>query len=195
MRSIVRPFIIEYKTRSPKSLSQLQDTTDVSAAGAPKPGFLDGSDFFATRSGHFNGYAAAMKAADAVFARIAPAAPALGETPPSVAPVGRVLPSLIESVDPLAIQLPETDDAPRRSPVKRKTGAASPVPPKIPPVAEPQGVTMLDSLEPVTTKAPADISVDATPDRERRSVRKRRLLDAALKPGETWKRRLSRSAR
>ncbi len=37
--------------------------------------------------------------------------------------------------------------------------------------------------------------IAAAPDRERRSIHKRRLLDAELKAGEKWKRRLCRAAR
>jgi hypothetical protein len=49
-----------------------------------------------------------------------------------------------------------------------------------------------DSVEQPATKVVPEISI--APDHERRSLQKRRILDASLKAGEKWKRRPCKAA-
>jgi hypothetical protein len=138
-----------------------------------------------------------MKAADAVFGRSGAVA-AEPIAPPS-APTGRVLPSLIESVA-LAVPSTEIEEKPRRGRVARKAEMApairvkSRMRPKTPTV-RPESVAPQDFVEPAAIVLPPDRPTAAEPDREPRSLRKRRLLDAELKAGEKWKRRLCKAAR
>ena len=50
-------------------------------------------------------------------------------------------------------------------------------------------------MEQAPTSIPPDTSIATAPERELRSLKKRRLLDANLKAGEKWKRRLCKAAR
>jgi hypothetical protein len=172
------------------------------------PAFLDVGVFTASRSGQGDDYETAMKAADAVFGRsdaVAPEPIAL-----SNAPTGRVLPSLIENIDTLALDSTEAEEKPRRGRVGRKAQTASPIRVKShmrPEVmrteivrpktltARPESVAPQDFVKPAAIVLPSNTPTAAEPDREPRSVRKRRLLDAELKAGEKWKRRLCRAAR
>jgi hypothetical protein len=52
---------------------------------------------------------------------------------------------------------------------------------------------MQDSVEQSATKISPETLI--APDHERRSTQKRRILDASLKAGEKWKRRLCKAAR
>ena len=96
MRPTVRPFKIEFKTRSSRSTPMRPPTNDAGKDRAT-PSFLDANVFTAGRNNHANDYEAARKAAEAVFGRSVPAAPRPETNPPLNAPVGRVLPSLIEN--------------------------------------------------------------------------------------------------
>ncbi len=192
MRHNVRPFKIEFKNRLSRSTPMRSPTGDDSGKDRATPSFLDVGVFTAVRGSHANGYGDAMKAADALFARSALAAPAPETVPLSTA--GRVLPSLIENGDVLAFRLAEADQKPDRSRVARKAKAASPVRPKKPTV-QPESVVTQVSAEQAATEIAPEAPIAAAPDRERKSIRKRRLLDTELKPGEKWKRRLCRAAR
>ena len=94
------------------------------------PSFLDASVFTAGRNGHANDYEAARKAAEAVFGRSVPAAPGPETNPPLNAPVGRVLPSLIENSVAPTIRLAEADEKPVRGRAVGKAKTASRVQPK-----------------------------------------------------------------
>jgi hypothetical protein len=159
---------------------------------------LDVAVFTANRSGQSNDYETAMKAADAVFGRSA--AVAAEPIAPSNAPTGRVLPSLIESVDALAVPSTEIEEKPRCGRVARKAETAPPVRvkprtrPKTPTV-RPESVAPRDFVKPAAIVLQPNTPTAAEPDREPRSLRKRRLLDAELKAGERWKRRLCKAAR
>jgi hypothetical protein len=167
------------------------------------PAFLDVGVFTASRSGQGDDYETAMKAADAVFGRSDAVAPE--PIAPSNAPTGRVLPSLIENIDTLAVDSTEAEEKPRRGRVGRKAQTASPIRVKshIRPeimrpetlTARPESVAPQDFVRPAAIVLPPNTPTAAEPDREPRSVRKRRLLDAELKAGEKWKRRLCRAAR
>ena len=188
MRHPVRPFKIEFKSRSSRSTQMRSPKGDDADRTVSAPSFLDTSDFLGARGSHANGYDAAMKAADAVFGRGASVA-AVSEPPPSTAPIGRVLPSLIENSDALTVRMADADVKAPRPQVARKA-ETSPVRRKKP-NAQSESAIARESVERVATQTvPA-----AEPDRERRSVHKRRLLDAELKAGEKWKRRLCRAAR
>jgi len=170
----------------------LPPTNDDAGKDRVTPSFLDVGVFKAGRNSHATGYEAAMKAAEAVFARSVPAAPRPETNPPLNAPVGRVLPSLIENSVAPTIRLAEADEKPAPSRATKKAKAASPVRPKRP-SAKPEAVVMQDSVEQSATKiAPETLTA---PDHERRSLQKRRVLDASLKAGEKWKRRLCKAAR
>ena len=199
MRRPVRPFVIEFKPRSSKSSAPRSPRTDEAGKINATPAFLDVGVFTANRSVQGDSYETAMKAADAVFGR----SPAIMAEPiaPLSAPTGRVLPCLIESVDPLAVPSTEIEEKPRRGRVARKAETAPPVRlkprmrPKAPTV-RPESVAPQDFVKPAAIVPQQPITPTAAePDRERRSLRKRRFLDAELKAGERWKRRLCKAAR
>ena len=162
------------------------------------PAFLDVGVFTANRSVQDDNYETAMKAADAVFGRSG--AVAAEPIAPPNAPTGRVLPSLIESVDALPITATETEEKPRRGRIARIAEAAPPVRvksrmrPKAPAVRL-ESVAPQDFVKPAAIVSQPNAPTAAEPDREPRSLRKRRLLDAELKAGERWKRRLCKAAR
>jgi hypothetical protein len=159
---------------------------------------LDVGVFTANRSVQGDSYETAMKAADAVFGR-SDAVSAEPIAPPS-APTGRVLPSLIESIDAPAVPSTEIEEKPRRGRVARKAETPPPVRvkstmrPKMP-IVRPESVAPQDFVKPSAIVLQPHTPTAAEPDREPRSLRKRRLLDAELKAGERWKRRLCKAAR
>jgi hypothetical protein len=162
------------------------------------PAFLDVGVFTANRGVQGDNYESAMKAADAVFGRSG--AVAAESIAPLNAPTGRVLPSLIESVEAPAVPSMEIEEKPRRGRVARKTETAPPVRvksqmrPKAPAV-RPESVAPQEFMKPAAIVLQTNTPTAAEPDREPRSLRKRRLLDAELKAGERWKRRLCKAAR
>jgi hypothetical protein len=198
VRRPVRPFVIEFKPRSSKSSAPRSPRIDEAGKTNATPAFLDVAVFTANRSGQSNDYETAMKAADAVFGRSA--AVAAEPIAPPNAPTGGVLPSLIESVDALAVPSTEIEEKPRRGRVARKAETAPPVRvkprtrPKTPTV-RPESVAPQDFVKPAAIILQPNAPTAAEPDREPRSLRKRRLLDAELKAGERWKRRLCKAAR
>ena len=134
-----------------------------------------------------------MQAAHAVFGRSASPPPSPQAFPTSSAPVGRVLPSLIETASALDVRVAESEKKKSRTRAGRKAKTASTIKPrKSAPPAE-------IAVRPAPPEAPkikiAPEAPLATLDRERRSARKRRLLDVELKAGEKWKRRLCMAAR
>jgi len=194
MRPTVRPFKIEFKSRSSRSTPMRQPRGDDAGKDRATPSFLDVGAFTAGRNSHANNYEAAMKAADAVFGRSVPAVPSPETNPSSNAPMGRVLPSLIENDDALAVRLAEADETPRRKRATGKAKTASPVLPKKP-AAQPASSVAWDSEARAPTEIAPVAPIAAAPDHERRSIQKRRFLDAELKAGEKWKRRLCEAAR
>jgi hypothetical protein len=198
VRRPVRPFVIEFKPRSSKSSAPRSPRSDEAGKTNMTPAFLDVGVFTANRSVQGDDYETAMKAADAVFGRSGAMAPEpIG--PPN-APTGRVLPCLIENVDALAVQSAEAEEKPRRGRVARKAETAPPVRVKArmrakTPTVRPESVAPQDIVEPAAIVLPLNAPTAAEPDREPRSLRKRRLLDAELKAGERWKRRLCKAAR
>ena len=193
MRHIVRPFKIEFKSRSSRSTPMRSPTGGDAGKDSATPAFKNAGVFSAGRHGRANAPDAVMKAAHAVFGRTSLPAPAPEAIPASNAPMGRVLPSLIENGGVLAVRPAEADQKAGRSRAARKTKAASPARARRSPVPAEDGV-LLDPPKQAATK-----NVPETPtavlDCERRSARKRHLLDAELKAGEKWKRRLCKAAR
>ncbi len=198
MRRPVRPFVIEFKPRSSKSSAPRSPRNDEAGKINATPAFLDVGVFTANRRAQGDDYETAMKAADAVFGRSG--AVAAEPIAPSSAPTGRVLPSLIENVDALAVPSTQIEEKPRRGRVARKAEAAPPVRvksrmrPKTP-IVEAESVAPQDFVKPAAIVVPPNAPTAAEPGREPRSLRKRRLLDAELKAGERWKRRLCKAAR
>ena len=72
MRPTVRPFKIEFKSRSSRSTPMRPPRGDDAGKDRATPSFLDVAAFTAGRNSHANNYEAAMKAADAVFGRSVP---------------------------------------------------------------------------------------------------------------------------
>ena len=149
--------------------------------------------FAADRRYRANAPEAATRAAHAVFGRTSSPAPAPEAIPASNAPVGRVLPSLIENSGVLAVRPAEADQKAGRSRAVRKAKAASPARARRSPVPAEDGVVLEPPKQAATKNVPE--TPTAAPDCERRSARKRRLLDAELKAGEKWKWRLCKAAR
>jgi hypothetical protein len=198
VRRPVRPFVIEFKPRSSKSSAPRSPRISEAGKINVTPAFLDVGVFTANRSVQGDSYETAMKAADAVFGR-SDAVAAEPIAPPNP-PTGRVLPSLIESVGAPAVPSAEIKEKPRRGRVARKAEMAPPVRVKSPmrpktPIVRPESVAPQDFVKPVAIVLPPNTPNAAEPDREPRSLRKRRLLDAELKAGERWKRRLCKAAR
>ena len=194
MRSPPRSFKIEFKNRSPKSTARGGTATEDPGEKIPKPSFLDTRDFVAARSNRASGYDAVMEAANAVFARHVPASP-VPETPPlSSVPAGRVLPSLTDDSDPLATRLADADKKSRRKRVAGKAKAISSLRPAKT-KAQPASAATQAPDEQATKETTPETRNVAAQDRPRRSIHKRRLLDAELKAGEKWKRRLCKAAR
>jgi len=193
MRHIVRPFKIEFKSRSSRSTPMRSPRGGDAGKDSATSVFNNAGVFSAGRHGRVNAPDAAMKAAHAVFGRTSSPAPAPEAIPASNAPVGRVLPSLIENSGVLAVRPAEADQKAGRRRVVRKAKAASPARARRSPVPAEDGV-MLDPPKQAATKIVPETPTAAR-DCERRSARKRRLLDAELKAGEKWKRRLCKAAR
>jgi hypothetical protein len=194
MRSPRRSFKIEFKNRSAKSTALGWPATEDHSEKTVKPSFLDTSDFLAARSNRASGHDAVMEAANALFERSVPVSPTLETLPPSSVPVGRVLPSLTDDCDPLAIRLADAEKNSRRKQVagKAKTGSSlRPTKMKVQPASD---ATQAPDERPAE-EIPRETTNVAVRVGERRSVRKRRLLDAELKAGEKWKRRLCMAAR
>jgi hypothetical protein len=194
MRSPPRSFKIEFKNRSVKSTALGRTATEDRGEKPLKPSFLDTRDFVAARSNRASGYDAVMEAANAVFARNVPASPAPETPPPSGVPVGRVLPSLTDDSDPLAIRLADADKKSRRKRVAGKAKTVSSLRPtktKAQPASAARQAPEEQTRQEITRETPNV----AAQDRQRRSIHKRRLLDAELKAGEKWKRRLCTAAR
>jgi len=193
MRHIVRPFKIEFKSRSSRSTPMRTPTGGDAGKDSARSAFKNAGVFLADRHGRANAPEAAMNAAHAVFGRAPSPAPVPEAIPASNAPMGRVLPSLIENGGVLAVRPAEADQKAGRSRAARKAKAASPARARRSPVPAEDGV-LLDPPKQAATKNVPETPT-AAPDCERRSARKRRLLDAELKAGEKWKRRLCKAAR
>lgn len=223
MRRPVRPFVKEFKTRSanlsPAARQSRRSSPDNMAVVEPAPARIEASLFSppppAPRASNpSDAYEAAMRAADAVFGKNLPT-----PAPGSSAPMGRVLPSLVETSvfadEPEPLAAPATDEVkPRRG---RPPGKAKkqPIAANESPAAKtlravpakrasapvrPTPALLLDA----TPLAQPPVDVVALPEssaaapsgqRERRSIQKRWVLKTALKPGEKWKRRLCEAAR
>jgi len=193
MRHIVRPFKIEFKSRSSRSTPMRTPTGGDAGKDSAMSAFKNAGVFLAVRHGRVNAPDAAMKAAHAVFGRTSSPAPAPEAIPASNARVGRVLPSLIENGGVLAVRPVEADQKAGRRRVVKKAKAASPARARRSP-APTEGGVALDPPKQAATKIVSETPT-ATLNCERRSARKRRLLDAELKAGEKWKRRLCKAAR
>ncbi len=195
MRPTIRPFKIEFKNRASRSMPMRSPTSDETGKECASRSFSDATVFTPTRNTHSTDYEAALRAADAVFAVRAPVIPAIESNPAPKAPLGRVLPSLIESnEDSLAARLANAEEKPRVSRGKAKIKAPSARRQQTPAVQAKAAAAPVPALRPIAT-IPPEIDKVSPPVHERRSVQKLRLLDAELKAGERWKRRLCKAAR
>jgi len=194
MRSPPRSFKIEFKNRSAKSTTLGWAATQDHGEKTLKPSFLDTSQFVASRNNGASGHDAVMEAANAVFARSLPASAPPETPPPSGVPAGRVLPSLTDDADPLTLRLAEADEKTRRKRGVGKVKTVSPLrptKPKAPPASAATQAPQARATQQIARETPNVAARDG----ERRSIHKRRLLDAELKAGEKWKRRLCAAAR
>lgn len=202
MRRPVRPFVKEFKHRSskaaPRSIAPIEEGVE------PKPNFLDFTSFVQRANGHEDGYEAALKAADMVFGKkleTTPLAPANGAEPsPSPAPIGRVLPSLIEIDVVEAIEEPPIVEKKVRKPrVARVKTAEAPAPKPAPRVTRPRTPKVAEApvaaLERPVIQALREQPDVSAPRRTRRPIQLRWVLQTALRAGEKWKRRLPEPAR
>ncbi len=194
MRRSVRPFIKEFKTRSAKSsATHPQPIGDADNDGS-KPSFLD-LNVFTTRQNKFDDeHKVALTAADAVFGRSSPGAPLPKASPLSIAPVGRVLPSLIRDDDVLSVRLTEGDGKSRSGRNVGKVKSPSPIRLKKP-TRQPESEVVRVFLERPATSFSPNILIVSVPRRDHRSIQKRWVLRTELKAGEKWKRRLCKVAR
>ena len=194
MRQPIRPFITEFKSRSSKSSAPRPPTIESADKDGQKPSFLDPAVFAARQTNPSDEYEAAMRAADAVFGKIRSADPVCEKAPTAVAPVGQVLPSLIEEQDPLTVRLKKADEKRRRGRPPGKGKTSSPAPRKKPP-AQPQRKAALASVEQPIANSATEPAIVSTTRRERGSILERWVLKTELKAGEKWKRRLCKAAR
>jgi hypothetical protein len=193
MRHIVRPFKIEFKSRSFRSTPMRLPTGGDAGKDSATPTITNAGVFLEGGHALTNSPETAMKAAHAVFGRTSSPAPVPEATPASNTRVGRVLPSLIENGGVLAVRPVAADENAGRRRAARKAKAASPARARRSPLPAENGV-MLDPPKQAATKIEPETPTVA-PNCERRLERKRRLLDAELKAGEKWKRRLCKAAR
>jgi hypothetical protein len=224
MRRPVRPFVKEFKTRSANASPIARQSGRTSAETTavfetPQPR-VETNDFLPpppppTRASNpSDAYEAAMRAADAVFGKNLQTVPIV---PGSGAPVGRVLPSLVETsvfsnVEPADQEVKKRRGRPpgkankppavltkkpaatakRPSPVKR---ASTPKPVNRP-VPEPQFFEAPPiNRQPAVVNSAGDDGAVVLRSRPRRPIQERWVLKTALKPGERWKRRLCGPAR
>ena len=194
MRRSVRPFIKEFKTRSAKSsATHPQPIGDADNDGS-KPSFSD-LNVFTTRQNKFDDeHKVELTAAGAVFGRSSPGALLPKASPLSIAPVGRVLPSLIRDDDVLSVRLTEGDGKSRSGRNVGKVKSPSPIRLKKP-TRQPESEVVRVFLERPATSFSPNILIVSVPRRDHRSIQKRWVLRTELKAGEKWKRRLCKAAR
>jgi hypothetical protein len=200
MRRTPRPFVTEFKSRASRSAPpRLREESDApTPAPTPRPA-PPVHDFEALSAGAPLDYEAAMRAADALFAGRVEVVQSLAPQPEIPQPTGRILPSLIE--EPIFVAPAHVEEAPRRR-------GRKPILDKLPPVRrvkKPKATEVdfdVDALSWITpdeedepSVAPVVAGAETGPRHERRAAMKRRELDAKLKPGERWKRRLCPAAR
>ncbi len=204
MRRTVRPFVKEFKNRSSKSSTR--PATPVTEE--PKPSFFDLAEAAPRHNGHSHddGYEAALKAADAIFGKKINVAapiirPALADGPQPVVPVGRVLPSLIETPDAAAadrrepVKKPRKPRAPRAEAEKAETPATPARRGRPPRQPKSEAPSLTVERPVVVAKVAAEPASASAPRRTRRSIQLRWVLQTELKAGEKWKRRLPEAAR
>jgi hypothetical protein len=194
MRRIVRPFIKEFKSNLSKSAPRARPLRDRSESPSKAP-TLDPALIEPRRDKLEDSYRVALEAADAVFGRRDAATiplPDPNAAPPP--PRGRVLPSLVDQEDALAIRLKAAEQTRRgrkpgkpkiAGPVRRKT-------PTRPPQKKERPVFVVE--EPAVTVVPEKELAPATR-RKRRPIQERWVLRTELRPGEKWKRRFCKAAR
>jgi hypothetical protein len=190
VRRIVRPFIKEFKNRLIKPSSAQPRPSGDAANHGPKPSFTDPSGFATRRINYADGYKAALEAADAVFGGRSSAVSIPETAPSSNAPVGRILPSLIDEDVALAGRSTETDEKLRRGCGLGK-GQSSPAIRRNKPTLQAKSEAARVA---VACVSPEKLLVSA-PRLQRRSIQKRWVLETELKAGEKWKRRLRQAAR
>jgi hypothetical protein len=199
MRRTPRPFVTEFKSRGARSTPpRAREEAADAPAPPPRPAFHE-FDFSPSAPAPAD-YEAAMRAADALFSSRVQVATPIAEQPPTPQPSGRILPSLIE--EPAVVAPAREEEAPRRRGRKRILD-------KLPPVRrlkrKQAKAAALEAFEPddagegqpaiVAPPVAAPAAHDGAPQGERRALRKRHKLDAKLKRGERWKRRLCLVAR
>ena len=194
MRRTVRPFIKEFKTRSAKSSATHPRPIGDADNDGSKTSFLDPNVFTILPNQFDDEHKVALTAADAVFGRSSPVAPLPKASPLSIAPVGRVLPSLIRNDDVLTVRLTKGNGQARSGRRTGKVKSSSPIRLKKPTLRPESDVARVFLERPATSFSP-DILIVSAPRRERRSIQKRWVLRTELKAGEKWKRRLCKAAR
>jgi hypothetical protein len=182
MRQPIRPFITEFKSRSTKSSAPRPPTIKDADKDAQTPPFLDTTVFAARQDNPSEEYEAAMRAADAVFGKSSSAVPVCEKAPSVVAPVGQVLPSLIDEDDPLTVRLKKADEMSRRGRPPGKGKTSSPAPRKKPPLSPKVKAARASVEQPAANIAPEPVIVSVTR-RERGSILKRWVLKTELKAG------------
>ena len=191
MRHAVRPFITEYKNRWSKSQAPCKRGVAEPELAGPKAPTVDVSAFAPPERQPGDVYHSALQAADAMFS-IKPIA-SMTETPSS-APIGRVLPCLIQE-ERAAVALANglartTRQIPAPSKAQKKLPAeTSPAPPSPAPAIA--GV----AIGPPPIQLSVEASLNAGLRRKRSVIQERWVRKTELKPGEKWKRRLHEAAR
>jgi hypothetical protein len=194
VRHTVRPFIKEFKTRSAKSSAAHPQLISDADNDGSKPSFLGLNVFSPRQNNDGDEHKVAFTAADAVFGRGSQVAPLSETSQLSNAPVGRVLPSLIDEDDPLPVRLTDSDGKSRRG--HRIGKLKSPLPVRRNQrTLQPKSDVARVFLERPDASFSSDISIASAPQRERRSIQRRWVLRIELKAGEKWKRRLCKAAR
>ncbi len=194
MRHTIRPFIKEFKTRSPKSsrLShQASNDADKDSAKAP---FLNSGIFDDRSNDHDDKYEAALRAADAVFGNSGRVASLDAQAPTLDPHVGTVLPSLIGKDNAPDVRLEEADEAALRVPKAGKAKRSSPARGK---KRDPElkNETMNISAEQSVANSMSETLTAPAARRGHSSIQKRWVFKTELKAGQKWKRRFGKAAR
>jgi hypothetical protein len=194
VRRTVRPFIKEFKTRSPKSSAAHPQLISDADNDGSKPSFLSLNVFSPRQNNNGDEHKVAFTAADAVFGRGSPVVPLSETSQLSNAPMGRVLPSLIGEDDPLPVRLTDSDGKSRRGHRIGKVKSSLPMR-RNQPTLQSKSELASGFLERPAASFSMDILIASAPQRERRSIQRRWVLRIELKAGEKWKRRLCKAAR
>jgi hypothetical protein len=192
MRHIVRPFITEYKNRTPKYQTITEPAAREPAFTCKDAPSIDVRAIEPSETRRDDEYRAALEAADAIFT--AKPLETVALTTAAVARAGRILPCVTEEAD---VAVASTNKPPkimrRARAVNNSQRELSAEAAKAPPRRAPE-IAAAPIVRPAAQSLSA-ASVDGKIRRENRVIQRRWVRKTELKPGEKWKRRLHKAVR